>query len=166
MIRYMADLKITRMISSARGFRKYDLGGFCKSCGKCCKTPMIPIYPLFFYFKTFRWLVLKWHHMINGFKFIGEDRGQKCYIFQCTHYVSENGQCDSYESRPGMCRDYPKNLLDSAAPIFIEGCGHQAILKSSVRLQQALENTELSDRELRKLKTRLYINTDKSSNDS
>ena len=122
-LRYQTDLRLTRKIKSVRGEQFYRLTGSCRSCGKCCETPMIPVFPLLFFFKSVRWAIVTWHRMIYGFEFLHADQRQKCLVFRCTHWDPVTKHCDSYESRPGMCRDYPRNLLDSPHPVFLEGCG-------------------------------------------
>jgi Fe-S-cluster containining protein len=44
------------------------------------------------------------------------DRQDHSFVFECTHFDRITRRCDSYASRPGMCRDYPRVLLDQAAP--------------------------------------------------
>ena len=136
-MRYSMDVALTRRINSARGERFFDLAGSCRSCGQCCETPVIQIYPPLFYFKSVRWVMKSWHGLINGFEFMAEDRRSKCLIFRCTHLDARTRRCDSYDSRPGLCRDYPRNQLDYANPEFLEGCGYQAVLKSGEALKPA-----------------------------
>jgi uncharacterized cysteine cluster protein YcgN (CxxCxxCC family) len=158
-LRYQTDLNLTRKIKSARGEQFYRLTGSCRSCGKCCETPMIPVFPLLFFFKSVRWAIVTWHRMINGFEFLQADRRQKCLVFRCTHWDPVTKHCDSYETRPGMCRDYPRNLLDSPQPVFLEGCGYGARLKNSTLMDAALTDAGLPEDRLQALKQQLYVNT-------
>ena len=156
-MRYATDLRLTRMLKSAGRKNLYRLAGHCLKCGKCCEKPSIPIFPLFFYFKSLRWAVITWQRNINGFEFIAENRKDKCLIFRCTHLDPITRHCDSYNSRPGMCRDYPRNQLDSPAPVFFEGCGYRAEPRNAEKLKESLEALDLPPETLQKLKQDLQL---------
>jgi len=156
-IRYTTDLKLTRMIKTARSKQLYRLEGSCLQCGKCCETPMIRILPLFFYLKSLRWAIIRWQRNINGFEFIAENRKEKCLIFRCTHLDPITKHCDAYSSRPGMCRDYPRNQLDSPVPVFFDGCGFQAVLRNAEKFEATLETLDLPPETLQKLKHDLQL---------
>jgi Fe-S-cluster containining protein len=156
-LRYSLEVALTRKIKSMRGEQFYDLAGSCGSCGQCCETPMIQVYPLLFYFKSVRWVLKTWHGLINGFDFVDEDRKAKCLVFRCTHLDPQTRRCDSYDSRPGLCRDYPRNQLDFANPVFLEGCTYQAVLKNGEALSASLDTLELPPEQLASLKQKLNI---------
>jgi Fe-S-cluster containining protein len=156
-MRYSMDVALTRKIKSARGERFFDLAGSCSSCGKCCETPVIQVYPPLFYFKSVRWALKTWHGLVNGFQFLAEDRRGKCLVFRCTHLDPQTRRCDSYDSRPGLCRDYPRNQLDFANPEFLEGCGYRAVLKNSDALCASLDALDLPPEKLDALKQKLNL---------
>ena len=157
-MRYTIDVALTRRIKAARGEQFFNLAGRCRCCGKCCETPVIPVYPLLYFFKSVRWALKTWHRVINGFELVQEDRRGKCLIFRCTHLDPITHRCDSYASRPGLCRDYPHNQLDFANPEFLEGCGFSAELKNSAKMAASLENLDLPQNTLQTLKQRLHLN--------
>lgn len=163
-IRYSADLKLTRWLKSSGNKNPYRLMGSCLQCGKCCETPMIRIFPLFFYLKSLRWAINAWQRQVNGFEFIAENRRDKCLIFRCTHLDPTTKHCDAYRSRPGMCRDYPLNQLDSPVPVFFEGCGYRAVLRNAEKLEASLEALDLSPNTLQKLKHDLKLEDSKAGN--
>jgi len=154
LVRYLTDLKLTRMI---QGRRMYRLGGACNRCGMCCQTPMVQVFPPFLYLKSARWLILTWHRWINGFEFIREDRHDKTFVFRCTHFDIRTGLCDSYDSRPGMCRDYPRILLESTDPQFFDTCGYYPVLINGKKLSLALDRLDLSEAKREELKRRLHL---------
>ncbi|OGL41156.1 MAG: hypothetical protein A2161_07545 [Candidatus Schekmanbacteria bacterium RBG_13_48_7] len=155
--RYMIDLKITRLIKSVGNSQTFHLEGSCNRCGKCCENPAIILSAPFFYLKTNRWLTLKWHKIVNGFEFVGENRKEKCFIFRCTHWNPETKLCDSYETRPGLCRDYPRNQIDSTDPVFMDSCGYYAVRKNAESMGKAIDKLLLSEEKTDKLKQKLHI---------
>ena len=161
---YMIDLKSTREIRRLRDDPLYHLGGSCNQCGACCKSPMIQIFPPFFYLKSIRRLIIMWHRLVNGFEYIGKNYKSQILIFRCTHWNSETKVCDSYNTRPGMCRDYPRNLIYSTNPIFLDECSYYAIDKNADRLGAALGELHLSPKKLEMLKRKLHISDWKSQN--
>jgi hypothetical protein len=161
-IRYSADLKLSRLLKSIRSKNLYRLAGSCLQCGKCCETPMIRIFPVLFYLKSLRWAIITWHRNINGFEFIGANRKDKCLVFRCTHLDPITKQCDAYRSRPGMCRDYPRNQLDYAVPVFFEGCGYRAELHNAEKFDATLEALDLPPETLQKLKHELQLEAKRS----
>ena len=167
---YSFDLKGTRAIQKISGEPLYRLCGSCNNCGACCETPMIQvfaelnfgqamiqIFPLFFYLRSSRWLIKKWHQLVNGFEYIGEDRRAKSFIFRCTHWDPETKMCDSYDSRPGMCRDYPRPLLYQPNPTFLKPCSFFPVDKNADRMLDALEDLDLSEEQLNTLKQKLHL---------
>jgi Fe-S-cluster containining protein len=156
-IRYTTDLKLTRWLKSSGRKNLYRLAGSCLQCGKCCETPMIRIFPLFFYLKSLRWAINTWQRMANGFEFVDENRRDKCLIFRCTHLDPTTKHCDAYQSRPGICRDYPLNQLDAPVPVFLEGCGYRAVLRNAEKFDAALDTLDLPAETLQKLKHDLQL---------
>jgi Fe-S-cluster containining protein len=156
-LRYAADLGLTRWLKSARSKNPYRLAGSCLRCGRCCETPTIRIFPLFFYLKSLRWAIVAWQRSINGFEFIEADRKGKCLIFRCTHLDPLTRHCDAYASRPGMCRDYPRNQLDFPAPSFFEGCGYRAAPRNAEKFEASLETLNLPPETLQQLKQDLQL---------
>lgn len=157
LIRYLIDLWITRWILRARGEPRYRLVGACGGCGRCCETPAIQVSRLVFHVRPLRLLTLLWHWFVNGFKYAGENRQHRYFIFRCTHHDPATRQCDSYESRPGMCRDYPRHLLYSALPEFHEECGYSAIYKKAAQLRRALEEANLPPEKVNELAKKLHL---------
>ena len=156
-IRYAADLKLTRLLKSARSRSPYRLAGSCLQCGQCCEKPTIRIFPLLFYLKSLRWIIITWQRSVNGFEFIEENRGDKCLVFRCTHLDPVTKRCDAYGSRPGMCRDYPRNQLDYAVPVFFDGCGYRAELRNAEKFDAALEALNLPPEAVQQLKHDLQL---------
>lgn len=138
-IRYSIDLKITRRILKFRGIPQFVLAGHCIACGQCCQTPSIHTPFLSHYFKSFRWLTLLWHHQINGFIFLSENRPHRILTFNCSHFNPSTQHCDSYESRPGLCRDYPHNLLFSVHPEFFPNCGFRPVDQHAQHFKELLD---------------------------
>ena len=151
---YTVDLRITRLVLKAKGEPLYHLRGSCNKCGACCKSPMVPIFPPFFYLKPIRWIILTWHRLVNGFEYIDENPKSQMFIFRCTHWNSETKMCDSYDSRPGMCRDYPCNLVYSTNPIFLKECSYYAVDKNAERMKAALEDLNLPPEKTRNVETK------------
>ena len=73
--RHAADLKLTRLLKSVRSRNPYRLAGSCLQCGKCCGNPTIRIYPLLFYLKSLRQVIITWQRAVNGFDFLEETAG-------------------------------------------------------------------------------------------
>jgi Fe-S-cluster containining protein len=155
--RFRFDLGVTRAIRRLRGKPDYVLGGSCEGCGGCCVTPMIQVSPLIFHLATMRWLMLTWHWEVNQLEFLRWDRESSSMVFRCHHYDPETRLCDSYRSRPGMCRDYPRALLDSPNPVFIEGCGHFPVARGAERMRDAIARVELDAKAREELERRLHL---------
>lgn len=136
---------------------RYELGGACGRCAKCCEAPGIQVGKLVWYLPLARRVFLWWHKTVNGFELVETYREDKGFIFKCTHFDPANRSCDSYDSRPGMCRDYPRVLLEQANPEFIEGCGYKAVAKNRDKLVQILNEQSLSPEQLAKLRKELYL---------
>ncbi|UCD81098.1 MAG: YkgJ family cysteine cluster protein [Desulfobacterales bacterium] len=144
-------------MKAGRNHDLFRLAGSCLHCGKCCETPMIRIFPLFFYLKSVRWAVITWQRHINGFVFLWASRRDKCLVFRCTHWDPVTRLCDAYSSRPGMCRDYPRNQLDSPTPVFFAGCGFRAVLQNADKFEASLATLDLPPETLQKLKQDLQL---------
>jgi Fe-S-cluster containining protein len=138
------------------------MGGGCNCCGQCCETPTIPINPILFYFKSVRWVVIKWQDAVNGFEFKGENRFLKHLVFRCRHWDTFTKRCHVYHTRPGMCRDYPRNLLDDAVPEFLEGCGYYPVLRNAQKMRDALVSSGLPDEKVKELAKMLHLDHDQS----
>ncbi|MGD8369536.1 MAG: YkgJ family cysteine cluster protein [Desulfobacterales bacterium] len=151
--RYRVDLRITRFFHRP----SYRLAGNCARCGACCRTPSIPVSPIFLYPGTTRRLILAWHRIINGFELEQMDRKGGILVFRCTHYNPHSGLCDSYSSRPGMCRDYPENLVSSPFPTFLEGCGFRAVARNADSFSRALQESGLPPETVSGLKIKLHL---------
>ncbi len=120
---------------------------------------MIRIYAPLFYFKSVRWVLRTWHHLVNGFEYIGNNRRDKVLIFRCTHWDPDTKLCDSYSSRPGMCRDYPRNLIYTCDPVFLESCGYYAVSKNAEKMREALKELNLPPDKLAALQAKLHVRT-------
>lgn len=154
---YSIDLKSTRGIKAFRGEPLYRLNGFCNQCGACCKSPMIPVFSPFFFIKPIHRIIRAWHRWVNAFEYVGEDRKSQILIFRCTHWDPITKMCDSYNTRPGMCRDYPRNLIYSPNPTFLEPCSYYAIDKNADRMRAALKDLNLPPEKLEALEQKLYV---------
>lgn len=151
--RYLADLKITRLLHRP----SFLLAGSCRCCGSCCRRPSIRTVPLLLYFRTLRRLLVGWHCRVNGFQLERMDRKEGLLVFRCTHFDPATGLCDSYQSRPGICRDYPANLLDSPEPEFFEACGFRAVARNAESFARALQEAGLPPDTLAELKKKLHL---------
>jgi len=163
-IRYLADLKLTRRIKALSGEPHYRLVGSCNRCGQCCRTPVIPVYPLIFYLPFVKRMVIAWHRAVNGFELIREVRREGLLVFSCTHWDRDSRLCDAYKSRPGMCRDYPGNLVYAADPELFETCGYRAVLKNASQWSRALDEADLPVETREQLKASLHILPDPVEN--
>ena len=161
--RYAADLKLTRLLRAGRGGGLYRLVGSCLRCGKCCETPTIRIFPLLFFLKSLRRLIIAWQRHINGFEFLRASRREKCLVFRCSHWDPATKLCDSYSSRPGICRDYPQNQLDFPVPVFFDGCGFKALLRNAETFESSLASLDLPPETLQKLKHDLQLDPEDPS---
>ncbi len=154
---YNVRLALHRAGAKANGAIRYDLGGSCIACAKCCEAPGIQVGVLTWYLTLFRRVFLLWHGHVNGFELIETRRAERAFIFRCTHFDTTTRRCDSYHSRPGMCRDYPRVLLEQANPELFDGCGFKAIHKARAPLLESLESLHLSEEQMKKLKKGLYL---------
>lgn len=154
---YDLRLALHRARARANGDIRYELGGACVLCAKCCEAPGIQVGFLTWYLPLARRVFLLWHRHVNGFELVEASRKERAFIFNCTHFDRETRRCDSYHSRPGMCRDYPRPLLEQANPELFEGCGYKAITLRRGELLRALESTSLAPEKLAKLKSELYL---------
>lgn len=141
----------------ARADIRYELGGACVRCAKCCEAPGIQVSKLVWHLPFSRFMFLRWHAWVNGFEHRETLREERAFVFECTHFDRASRSCDSYESRPGMCRDYPRPLLEQANPELFEGCGYRAVAKNRGELLQILESKSLSAEQMDKLKKGLYL---------
>ena len=56
-----------------------------------------------------------------------------------------------------MCRDYPRLLLYSANPRFLEGCGYYALDKRAKRLRESLEREGVAPEKIAELESSLHL---------
>jgi len=154
---YNTRLALHGISKRANGDIRYDLGGACILCAKCCEAPGIQVDFLTWYVPLFRRLFLLWHRHVNGFEHVAQSRRERAFIFRCTHFDTKTRRCDSYHSRPGMCRDYPRALLEQANPELFEGCGFKPVARNRALLLSALERQPLSEEQRAKLKKELYL---------
>jgi hypothetical protein len=152
---YGIDLAFTRWVMRLRGESFYVLRGECRRCGGCCETPMMCTHAVFFYARFTRRAFLWWQRVVNGMELIDEDRKGRTFTFRCTHWDPQTKLCDSYASRPGMCRDYPRVLLDAAAPEFLSECGYTALHRDAARIRESLADVDLSPEKRAELERRL-----------
>jgi hypothetical protein len=85
------------------------------------------------------------------------DRQDHSFVFECTHFDRITRRCDSYASRPGMCRDYPRVLLDQAAPALFRACGFRAVAPNAVGVLRAAIGRGVTAEQERKLRAGLGI---------
>ena len=150
---YHARLFLHRLQTDTR----YELGGECIRCGKCCEEPGIQVGRIAWYLPGCRRVFLWWHRVVNGFT-LKEARREDCvFIFERSHFDWASRSCDSYPSRPGMCRDYPRLFLEQANPEFFDECGFKALARGRDSLIQILEKESLTPQQLAKLKKGLYL---------
>jgi len=159
-LRYLTDLKITRLILRLKGQPRYRLRGQCNRCGACCETPMIRMVAPLFHLRSARWLMRLWHEKVNGFEPIGEDKQTHALIFRCTHWDPDTKRCDSYRSRPGLCRDYPRPLLYHPVPDFLDSCGYYAQHKNASKIRARLEELDLSEDKRKYLENKLHAKSE------
>ena len=136
---------------------RYELGGECVRCAKCCEAPAIQVGRVTWYFPGSRRVFLWWHRYVNGFALKEARREDRALIFECSHFDLATRSCDSYDSRPGMCRDYPRLFLEQANPEFFDQCGFKAIALGRENLIQILDKQSLTPEQLAKLKKGLYL---------
>lgn len=154
---YNVRLALHRIQKRANGDIRYELGGACVLCAKCCEAPGIQVGFFTWYFPLFQRIFLLWHEHVNGFELLSKSRADRAFIFRCTHFDPVARRCDSYHSRPGMCRDYPRPLMEQANPELFQGCGFRPVARDRVRLLQTLEAQSLSEDQRAKLRKELYL---------
>ncbi|MGH9333386.1 MAG: YkgJ family cysteine cluster protein [Vicinamibacteria bacterium] len=154
---YDLRLAIHRNRARANGDIRYELGGACILCARCCEAPGIQVGFVTWHFPLIRRVFLQWHRRVNGFELVEKNRRDRAFIFRCAHFDPETRRCDSYHSRPGMCRDYPRAHLEQANPELFEGCGFRAVAHGREVLLQILEEKSLTVDQKAKLKTELYL---------
>lgn len=154
---YGVRLALHRAGARRNGAIRYDLGGACIGCAKCCEAPGIQVGFFTWHLPLFRRVFLLWHRHVNGFELIETRRAERAFVFRCTHFDTGTRRCDSYHSRPGMCRDYPRVLLEQANPELFDGCGFKAVTKSRTSLLDSIEKLDLTEEQMRKLRKELYL---------
>lgn len=154
---YDFRLRVHRARARENGDIRYELGGACALCAKCCEAPAIQVSFVTWHFPLIRRLFLLWHRHVNGFELVEKSRRERAFIFRCTHFDRESRRCDSYHSRPGMCRDYPRGLMEQANPELFPGCGFKPLARDRVRLLRILEEQPLTEAQRAKLGKDLYL---------
>lgn len=154
---YDVRLALHRAGKRARGEIRYELGGACVLCARCCEAPGIQVGFFTWYLPLLRRIFLLWHRRVNGFQLLEARRVDRAFIFRCTHFDPDTRRCDSYHSRPGMCRDYPRPFLEQANPEFLEGCGYKPIDLDRERKRRALDEFPLTEAQRKKLEKELYL---------
>jgi uncharacterized protein len=154
---YNARLALHRIQKDAHGDIPYELGGSCILCAKCCEAPGIQVGFLTWHFPLIQRIFLFWHRHVNGFEMVEKSRGDRAFLFRCTHFDVKTRRCDSYHSRPGMCRDYPRALLEQANPELFEGCGFKPLARDRVQLLRALEGQSMTEAQRAKLRKELFL---------
>jgi Fe-S-cluster containining protein len=154
---YDIRLALHRMGKRANGDIRYELGGSCALCAKCCEAPGIAVDVLTWYVPLFRRVFLLWHRHVNGFELLEKSRRERAFIFRCTHFDATTRRCDSYHSRPGMCRNYPRGLLEQSNPELFEGCGFKPVARNRAQLLSVLERQPLNEEQRAKLRKELYL---------
>jgi uncharacterized protein len=155
--RFFLDLRLTRALRRARRGEWFELAGECRRCARCCEAPTIRAHAAVFHLPLARRLFLWWQRRVNGFELTSADRGQRLFVFRCTHFDWTTRSCDSYDSRPGLCRDYPRALLDQPAPEFLPGCGYRARAPKAAQLLRVLDQYPLSEDQKEKLRRGLHL---------
>lgn len=150
-------LSVDRGIRTRRGEHPYRLGGFCEKCARCCDEPAIQIGKLMWYLPLTQALFLWWQRVVNGFVLSRSERESRTLFFECTHFDKQTRRCDSYHSRPGICRDYPRLLMYQPRPDLFDECGYRPIARNANDMLRVLNERNLSDEQLAKLKKELYL---------
>lgn len=110
-----------------------------------------------FHLRSWRWVLVRWHRHVNGFLLLRVDRRARGLVFRCTHLDPTTRRCDSYASRPLMCREYPRAVLDQAAPELFPTCGHRTVAVNAVGLGAAIAARSLPPERLAALRRRLGL---------
>ena len=136
---------------------RFDLGGSCQKCAKCCEAPAISVFWVVRNFRTLRALFLGWQKHVNRFHLVRDDRALKAFVFRCEHFDRKTRRCDSYDTRPGMCRDYPRRLMAQPSPEMLDGCGYRPIALGASSMMSALRKQKLSEEQIAKLRKGLFL---------
>jgi Fe-S-cluster containining protein len=154
---YYANLWPTRWLLRAKGEPRFELGGACRLCAKCCEAPSIQVHPFVFRLKSLRSIYLAWQRRVNQFALVESDPKTKVFVFRCGHFDWETRRCDSYASRPAMCRDYPRNLLYHPMPDLLPGCGYVALSKSRDRVAEMLAKEAIAPEKRAAIEKAFYL---------
>lgn len=136
---------------------RYQLGGACQTCAKCCEAPSIQVGRVVWHLPATRRLFLWWQRVVNGFGFVSSERETRTLVFACSHFDLQTRRCDSYASRPFMCRDYPRLLLDQDWPELFDECGYRAVARNNAGLRAAIDGTDLSPEKKAALAKKLHV---------
>lgn len=154
---FSLNLWADRGLRRARGQQPFALGGGCERCAKCCEAPGIRVHSVVFLAPLLRRLFLWWQEAVNGFVLAETRRGERTFVFRCTHFDAATRSCDSYASRPGMCRDYPRAQLWQPQPSMLAGCGYRPVARNAARVLRVLQDQLLTDEQRARLSRELHL---------
>jgi hypothetical protein len=154
--RFAVDVSVDRAIRRRRA-PWFELGGECRRCARCCEAPSIAVHAVVWHLSGLRTLFLWWQRVVNGFELVEARRGDRTFVFRCTHFDPATRRCDSYDSRPGMCRDYPRALLYQPEPEMMKGCGYRPVLPGAARFLRVLDQKALTPEQRARLRRGLHL---------
>jgi uncharacterized cysteine cluster protein YcgN (CxxCxxCC family) len=154
---FFLNLWSDRGLRRLRGARPFALGGECRRCAACCEAPAIRVHAFVFLGPRLRRAFLWWQEQVNGFVLVEARRGERTFVFRCTHFDSVTRSCDSYASRPGLCRDYPRALLAQPGPTLLPGCGYRPVAFGASRLLRTLATQPMTDEQRARLARDLHL---------
>jgi Fe-S-cluster containining protein len=154
---FRLDVAVHRAWRRRGGERPFLLGGECRRCARCCEAPALQVGRAVWYLPALRRLFLWWQERVNGFVLVDRDRGQRVFVFRCTHFDPQSRSCDSYDSRPGVCRDYPRALLWETAPDFFPECGYRPVAANAAGLIRYLERAGVPPDQMERVRKGLHL---------
>lgn len=154
---YRIDTSVTRWLQDRRGSVLYEVRGDCRRCGGCCDTPMLAVSRLIYHSNRIRRAFLWWQEKVNGFVFLREEHEGHVFVFRCSHFDPATRLCACYRTRPGVCRDYPKNLLDSPSPEFLDTCGYYPHYRNADAFKEALDDSGLDPAKRAEIERKLHL---------
>ena len=154
--RFYLDMALWRFWRRLRGdYPRYDLVGQCEPCGACCVSPAIHVPSILLRTPPALHLFLLWQRFVNRFELRDIEAETLTIRFKCHHYDSQTKHCLNYRTRPGICRDYPANLRFAARASLHDDCSYQLIDRYEVRLQSALDASDLPPEKIAEIQQRL-----------
>ncbi|HEY2516497.1 MAG TPA: YkgJ family cysteine cluster protein [Polyangiaceae bacterium] len=154
---FLTATLLDRLLARATGRAPFKLAGDCQRCAACCEAPAIHVGWFVLDFPIVEKLFLAWQRHVNGFFLAERIKGERTYVFTCTHFDRQSRLCDSYSSRPGMCRDYPRALLYQPHPELLPGCGYRPLARNAKRMLKVLDAQPLTPEQLAKLKKGMFL---------